>query len=40
MIRPRIRPRARPGFIRDAFAVALFAFVTYWGLVFALALPG
>jgi hypothetical protein len=40
MIRPRIRPRARPGLIRDALAVALFAFAVYAALVLALALPG
>ena len=40
MIRPRIRPRARPGIIRDALALALLAFTVYWLLVFALALPG
>jgi hypothetical protein len=33
-----IRPRSRPGLIRDALALALLAFATYAGLVLALAL--
>ena len=37
MIRPRIRPRARPGLIRDAAAVAALAAFTYGALIFALA---
>jgi hypothetical protein len=36
--RPRIRPRARPGLIRPAAAVAALAVFTYGALVFALAL--
>jgi hypothetical protein len=38
MMRPRIRPRARSGLIRDAAAVAALAVFTYGALVFALAL--
>jgi hypothetical protein len=37
MTRPRIRPHARPGLIRDAAAVAALAVFTYGALIFALA---
>jgi hypothetical protein len=40
MMRPRIRRRARPGLVRDALAVAAFAFAAYCGVVVALAMPG
>ena len=37
-MRPRMRPRARTGLIRDAAAVAALAVLTYGAFVFALAL--
>ena len=37
MTRPRIRPPARPGLIRDAAGIAALAAFTYGALIFALA---